>query len=517
MAAAVGTAHAEPDCAALTSANIPSTTVESAERTPATFTINDTYREGNAAPVTVNRSFCRVKGLIKPSPTSQIHFEVWLPDDWNGDYFQTGNGGLAGTIRYPEIAHALNRGFASASTDDGTSRSNFAWAIDPERMLDFRDRAVHYTAVAGQKLTEIYYGREAGNRFFLGGSKGGQEAMNEVQRYPEDFDGVVALYPATRGEFQAASTLWYAQQMTRTPGSLLKEPQLRLLHTAALRACAGTDGGLKSDWFLTDPRKCKFDPQRLQCKPGQSDDCLTAEQVITAKALYAGPKNFPELRMLPGGEWPQLGNLHGWSVLDGTLVKAFSLELSIGQGVFHQPKWTYRDFDIDRDMPRLIESSAPSPGNTFDPDLKAFQARGGKLILIHGWSDPMVPSLHSPLYWDRVVADQAEGRTPKEAVARTRQFLRLFMVPGYGHGYGDGLEPADPLTAIVKWVKTDTPPETLQAVAYEDSAAWAAASRSPSAFTPDEARDRPVRLTRKLCAWPAKAEITAKETKCKLP
>jgi len=511
-------AHAQADCAALKNQTIPITTITEVEEVIAPSTFNDASRESRGLPVRVNRTFCRVKGTIRPSPSSHIGFETWLPADWNGDYFQTGNGGLAGVIRHPELAHALNRGFASSSTDDGTSLTDPSWAIDPERMLDFRDRAVHLTAIAGQALTKAYYGQPARHRFFVGGSKGGQEAMTEVQRYPADFDGVVALYPASRGEFQAASTLWWAQQMTRTPGSILREPELKLLKASVIRICGGKDGGLASDGFLTDPRQCSFNPVVLQCKHGQTKGCLTAEQVETARRLYAGPAGYPELRMLPGSEWRPLGNLHGWQVLDGSLVKAFQLELSIGKGMLGRPGWTYKDFDIEKDMPIMIAAANDELGNTFDPNIRKFQENGGKLILIHGWNDPMVPSMHSPLYWEMVVADQARANPDVDALAATREFFRLFMVPGYGHGYGDGLEPADPLSAIVAWVKSGEAPETLNAVAYADAADWAAANRAPSAYVPDQAGseglNRPVRIRRQLCAWPASQNVSDSGAAC---
>lgn len=514
-------AHANADCAALMNQEIQDTTITEAQEVSPPFAITDTSRSKADEPFAVDRPFCRVKGMIKPSPTSQISFETWLPADWNGDYFQTGNGGAAGFIRYPELSHAVNRGFAATSTDDGTDPRSFAWAMDPQRMLDFVDRAVHVTAVAGQALTKAYYGKPASHRFFVGGSKGGQEAMNEVQRYPSDFDGVVALYPATRGGYQAASTMWWAQQMTRTPDAMLREPELKLLNKAAIKTCVGKDGGLASDGFLTDPTQCAFDPGVLLCTGDQAENCLTSEQVTTARNLYAGPENYPELRMLPGSEWPQVGNLNGWSILDGSLVKAFGLEMSIGLGVLGQQNWSYRDFDIDRDMPIIANAGSGQPGFTFDPDIRAFQENGGKLILIHGWNDPMVPAMHSPLYWDMVVADQAEASPHKDAVAQTGEFMRMFMVPGYGHGYGAGLEPADPLQAIVDWVKTGDAPERLDAVAYADSAEWAQESRPPSAYVPDVTRAdgtaREVALRRPLCAWPATPTVTAKNVECTMP
>jgi feruloyl esterase len=511
------TVHAQPSCEALIAEQIPLTTITEAQAVAAPFSVADAAADSNGQAAAASRSFCRVKGLIKPTATSQIRFETWLPQDWNGDYLQVGNGGLAGVIRYPELAHGLNRGFATSSTNDGTSLTDFSWTTDPERMLDYRDRAVHLTAVAGQALTRAYYRMAASHRFFVGGSKGGQEAMTEVQRYPDDFDGIVALYPASRGEFQAASTLWWAQQMTRTPGSMLGADHLELLNAAVLKRCGGKDGGRASDGFLTDPRQCKFDPAVLECKTGQAEGCLMAEQVTTARNLYAGPAGYPELRMVPGSEWPPVSG-HGWQLLDGSLVKSFQLERSIGQGLLARPDWTYKDFDIGQDMPRLIASAGAEPGNTFNPDIRKFQQNGGKLILIHGWNDPMVPSLHSPLYWDMVVADQDKADPEGNGLEKTRAFMRLFMIPGYGHGHGAGLEPADPLAAIVAWVKTGKAPDTLDSVQYADAAQWTNSRRSPAALAPDMAgktgADRPVRLRRKVCAWPLRMKVTSRGARC---
>jgi feruloyl esterase len=525
---AAGAASAKTDCASLKRERIPMTTIESSVETPAPFSLSMKDRVGHISTVQVGRTFCRVSGVIRPTPTSNIHFETWLPTDWNGDYFQAGNGGLAGAIQYPFIANALNRGFAASSTDDGTSGSQIEWQSDPQRMLDFRDRAVHLTAVAGQALTRAYYGRAAKDRFFLGGSKGGQEGMQEVQAYPDDFDGVVAMYPAVRGDYFTAVNLWRAQQMMRTPSGQLKGPQLELLRVAALKACAGKDGGLADDGFLTDPRACHFDAAKLMCKAEPRDDCLTADQVATARALYAGPSDGEgkslDLGLLPGGEAPQLSVGHGWSIHDGTIVRALALENSMGRLTLGEASWTYRDFNISKHLPILIEQAKKPPGSSFDPNLRAFQAHGGKLILIHGWDDNMVPPQNSPLYWDLVVADQAKaaGQDGRSAVMRTNDFFRLFMIPGYGHGSGDGLEPADPLAAIVDWVKSGKAPATLPAVAYDGqaAAAWSKAGKGPpalsaGAYGPDARL--PVSFKREVCAWPNRAEVTGGGVVCHPP
>ena len=488
---AIATPAAAAGCGDLLAQKLPDVTIDAANAvSPGLFA------PAGAKPVQTDRDFCRVQGTIRPTSTSNIKFELWLPQAWNGNFFQSGNGGLAGIVPHAALAGALARGYAAAGTDDGTSpQGSSDFLSDPERVIDYNIRAAHLTALAAQALTRAHYGRAPAHRYFVGGSKGGQEALMEAQRYPQDFDGIVANYPGLRGPHLQAQMLWATQQMNRGPGALLSEAKLVLLHDAAIAQCAGSDGGLKTDGFLTYPPACRFDPASLRCTGADAATCLTAEEVKTAAAIYRGPgnprtgENF-DSGHVPGSEGPARGPVHGWTGYYGSFVKQF-VAPNIAQNILHRKDWDYRSFDFDRDMATLEEKSQAIM--SWSADLRAFKARGGKLIIVHGWDDPMVPARHSPLYFDRVVADQQTdpSRTGRSALDETRSFFRLFMVPGMGHGPSVGLRPLDSLASLVAWVEQGTTPELLPA----------------AQFVEDDPAKGTV-LTRALCPWPEIMQAT---------
>jgi feruloyl esterase len=494
-------AVAAPDCEGLKNSRIALTTIDSAEnKTPPTKLTTSTF--DGSVELNIERAFCRVQGTIKPSPTSNIKFELWLPAaDWNGRYLQVGNEGLAGFIPRAPLATAIASGYAAGATDDGTTGAgDLTWQSDPERQLDYSTRAVHLTVVAGQQLVQNYYGGRARYSYFVGGSKGGQEALEELQKFPQDFDGIVASYPAIRGLTLVMSLFWAGQQMNRSPDAMLHPPQLELLHTAVLKACAGKDGGLATDTFLTDPPACRFDPANLQCKELQSADCLTAEQVKTAQAIYDGPSN-PRTGanfgagLARGSEWPSRGIAHGWTDFGGATIRRLALEQNVGKNLGRE-NWDYRTFDFDKDVSRLMP--APDPR----PDVRAFEDKGGKLILIHGWNDTAVPVVNSINFYKEMVQDQraryGDG-DDKRALEATRNFARMFLVPGYGHGESSGLTPVDPLPIIVDWVEKGRAPEVLPSVQY---------GSGESA--------KPVLMKRDVCLWPARPVVNGLgKTLCK--
>lgn len=467
------------DCAALASRTIQHTTIDSARITDPPFVAPGTGRA-------VTQRFCRVTGTIKPKPTSNIKFELWLPLDWNGRYFQGGNGGNAGVIRYDALAGALADGYAAAGTDDGTSPvGSFDWVGDPDRLLDWQYRAAHLTAAAGKALTAAFYGRAPHRSYFVGGSKGGQEALAEAQMFPGDFDGILSYYPSG-GRQVVPLMLWATQQMNAKPGSRLTLAKMKVLNAGVMAACGGKDGGLASDSFLTYPPACHFDPAVLLCKTLNPVNCLTADEIATAKAIYKGPAGH-DLGLFPGSEWPIMGPAHGWDLYSGPMVHDI-IAPNIAMNVVGKPAWDYRSFDFARDMPKFAARFDRQYHDAINPDLSAFQARGGKLMVLHGWSDPFVPAQHSIQYFDHVVAFQRRAlgaATEKDALDATQSFYRLFMVPGLGHGPSAGLRPLDPLGALVAWVERDQAPDTLAAAQYRDD---------------DPAKG--VILSRALCAWP---------------
>jgi Tannase and feruloyl esterase len=252
-------------------------------------------------------AFCRVAGTSKRTPTSNINFEVWLPSSgWNGRYEQVGNGGLAGSIVYSGMAIALREGYATASTDDGTAGDIPGFLTDFDKVADWRVYAVHETAQNAKAIVQTVYGRPAHHSYFTGCSKGGSEASSEIQRYPDEFDGVVGGAAGFNGVNNQVDTIWHIVQVNGSAANttpVLAEGPLTLLHNAVIKACGRQDGGIPSDIYLNDPQDCHFNPAVLQCKAGQDPStCLAADQIQAAQNLYAGPLN---LRTGGSGSTPE--------------------------------------------------------------------------------------------------------------------------------------------------------------------------------------------------------------------
>jgi feruloyl esterase len=488
---AVSHATAASSCAALADQKIANTVIDSAEAASAGYRIPAHPGIMGNPEVAISRAFCRVRGTIRPSPTSDIKFEVWLPADWNGNYYQGGNGGNAGSIIYAPMIAEIADGYVVASTDDGTSpQGSFAWRNDPERMADYDHRAVHLTAVAGKTLAAALYGRPVAHAYFYGGSKGGQEALEEAQRYPTDFNGIVSSFPAIRGPYMITYLMWAAKQMNREPGAELSPAKLQLLHDAVIAGCVGKDGGLKTDGFLTYPPACHFDPAMLRCQGSDTGACLTPKEIQTADAIYTGPSNPRtgesfDVGAFHGGEAPSLGAAHGWAQLNGLLAQGLGITNTPDRAP-GMPNMDYHTFDFDHDFAAMEAKNEGS--GSWNADLRAFKANGGKLILIHGWDDPIIPPRTSLLYYKRVIADQkADPSRPagSSALDETRGFARLFMTPGLGHGVSAGLQPVNTFAVLVAWVEHGRAPDVLPAVQYVGG--------DPS---------KGVALNRNVCMWP---------------
>lgn len=428
--------------------------------------------------------FCRVVGQIEP----QVKFEVWLPlEGWNGKYQGVGNGGMAGRIRYASLAAALNRGYAAAATDTGHEAGpipfDASWGMGrPDLIEDFGHRGLHVTTVAGKKITELFYGRAPEHAYYVGCSKGGQQGLMEVQRYPNDFDGVIAGNPANDWtRFYAGSHLWYSQALLSDPESFIPSAKLPLLGSAVNAACDGLDGIL--DGILQDPRRCQFDPATLTCPTDEdSADCLTTKQTKAVSQIWSGVQNtagqqiFPGL--VPGGE----ASPGGWG-LWVTGDKPFtSLHWRGGEGffryfVFEDKDWDFRTFDYDRDLEFAL-AKVGTAVDAADTNLQPFRDAGGKLIVYHGWSDADISPLASIEYLQKVAATMAPGDDVQE-------FYRLFMVPGMGHCRGGpGPDQFDALTALERWVEDGIAPTKIIASKLQEGS---------------------VVMTRPLCAYPKQA------------
>jgi feruloyl esterase len=465
-AQSAGTQQGGSSCEALASLKLPETAITSAETVPAgEFT--PPARGGPPggewlAPNQDTRTlpaFCRVAGVVAP----QIRFEVWLPQQtgsgrWNEKLNGVGNGGLAGFINYAAMMRSLTRGYATASTDAGhvAEPGNDDWALGhPELLVDFASRSIHMTARAAKAVILAYYGRSAARSYFTGCSGGGGQALSEAQRYPADYDGIVAGAPANFPTHMWPGELYPAWVTHRTPESLIPWEKLSLVQGAVLAACDAPDG--IEDGILADPRRCQFKPSSLLCKGPDGPDCLTAAQVESFERIYEGLKDPSS----GGLFWPgyEMSSEPGWT---GHVFEPFSIPLNYFKYMALQdPGWDWRSLDFsDPQSFALLNDASHRLGpilNSTDPDLTAFKRLGGKLILYHGWIDANIAPRNSIAYYQAV--QEAMGGEPE-----TQSFLRLFMVPGMGHcGGGPGPNTFDALAALEQWVENGKAPDRITA------------------------------------------------------
>jgi feruloyl esterase len=459
------------------------------------------FRDGTMpAPATIP-ALCRVQGTTASEPGSEINFEVWLPlTGWNGRFYGVGNGGFGGSITYqPGLIEAARSGVVGMSTDTGHIRAanlSFAsgvWAHDhPERLKDYGYRAIHLSTLAAKQAITVFYGHPPHHSYFVSCSNGGRQGLMEAQRYPDDYDGIIAGAPAYHWTAQVTGFIWNTQALAARD-AMIPAAKVPILQQAILQRCDGLDG--VKDGLIRDPRRCHFDPRVLLCKGPESDACLTAAQLGALERIYSGPRTangrriypgFPasgaEVGIPPGGGWD------GWILPLGPdearqsrYPDAFlhHFGISLNTDVLR--------FDFDRDYPILHAELAPTLDAT-DADLSRFAARGGKLILWHGWADPAVPPQQTIDYFENV--RRALGR------AATNRMTRLFMVPGVQHcSGGPGLNtfgqnappsrPEDPKSdmaaALEAWVETGKAPNVIVARAATNMTAAASNWRSAQA------------------------------------
>lgn len=436
-------------------------------------------------------AFCRIHLTARPSSQSHVGIEVWLPlKAWNDRLLGTGNGGGAGRIMYEMgMVEGLQRGFAVANTDMGTAPDITAVASQPERWIDFGHRATHAMTRAAKALVRRYYNRSTFRSYFAGCSTGGQQALSAAQRYPGDYDGILAGAPGNNRTHVATSFVWNHAALTRSPGAALSAAQWSMVSRTVLKACGGKDGGAPGDLFLTDPRQCRFDAATLPvCTPGQtSDQCLTAEQVETVRRIHGGAVNprtgeriYPGVML--GSEDQMLGPLMQGGK-DWPAQQFYPFVWSLGT-VFNA-----QSFDFDRDLDR-VDARLAGMLNANQSDLSDFAGRGGKLLLYTGVADPAVPYEEVVHYYDRVIATAG-------SLEATTAFARLFLVPGMGHCLGGpgASEIGQPAGAI---------PASPAQDALMTLVAWTEAGKAPSqiiAGRPAQS-DRPA-MDRPVCAYPA--------------
>lgn len=391
-------------------------------------------------------AFCRIAATLKPTSDSAIKIEVWMPAmGWNGKLESVGNGAWAGTISYPALATALAAGYAAASTDTGHEGNNANFIPDhPEKVVDFAYRAVHEMTAASKAILAAYYGDGPQYSYWNGCSTGGRQAMAEAQRFPADYDGIIAGAPANYPTKLQGSQVWTSAMTHRNEAGYIPPAKYAAIHKAALDRCDALDG--VKDGVIEDPTRCKFDPKVIECKGEDGSSCLTAPQVELARKIYAGPGFFPGLE--PGSEM-------GWATLSGPKPMDLAVE-TYKYLVFHDPKWDYLTFNPEIDVARA-DKSISTLMNSMDPNLKPLFTRGGKLLQYHGWADPGIPPGSSVNYYKSVLETMG-GK------AKVNGSYRLFMVPGMGHcGGGDGTSTFDMVSALDQWVEQGKAPDQIVA------------------------------------------------------
>lgn len=417
-----------------------------------------TFRQPTDVPVTLAGQrgyadlarFCRVTLALTPTSDSNIRVEVWLPEgEWNGKFIGVGNGGWAGFINYGAMADELRRGYAVAATDTGhtgTTRDGSFAEGHPEKVVDFGYRAVHEMTVSAKAVVAARFGRLSSFNYWNGCSTGGKQGLMEAQRYPGDYDGIVAGAPANYLTHLHGWSLWFGQVSNRSPEAVLSPGDHALLHASTVRACDKSDGVV--DGLIADPTRCSFDPKSLVC---EGPNCLSAAKAETAARIYRGIPDADGRSGFPGLE---PGSELGWSVLGGP--EPFSMALhTFRHIVFKNPTWDARQLDVDRDL-AIAERVDGGTNNAIDPQLKPFFDRGGKLLLYHGWSDDRIPPRNTLSYYQQVL--KATGGTSADSV-------RLFMAPGMAHcpGVGDGPNEFDAVSALEAWVERRVPPDAIVA------------------------------------------------------
>jgi feruloyl esterase len=442
-------------CEKLATLRLPDTTVTLARHQEAgRFTPDPVDNGGSTAAsaqaLDAGRPFCRVAATLTPTTDSGIRMEIWMPAaGWNQKFLAVGNGAFNGTINHGAMLTALNRGYATAATDTGHVGGGARWARGhPEKVADFAWRAVHEMTVASKQIVAAYYGDGPRFAYWNGCSAGGRQAMKEAQRFPADYDGIIAGAPGLDWTGRAAQAVRVARVLEASSDARLSSAQRRLLHAAAIDTCDALDG--VRDGLIDSPERCAFDPGRLQCSGPEPTACLTAPQVETARLVYSSALNpktkRPITGLLPGSEL-------GWTDL-GWTESARSTGLDQFRFlVYGDPDWSVQKFDFDTDIVRAEEADKGDI-NALDPDLKPFIDRGGKLIQYHGWSDPQISPANSTQYYARVV-DLVGAGTVRDA-------YRLFMAPGMGHcGGGEGPNTFDMVSVLEAWVEHAVPPDRV--------------------------------------------------------
>jgi feruloyl esterase len=474
--ASQGHAQQEGDCGKLAGATLQNAKIESAELVSG-GQISVSGRSLSGLP-----TFCRLTGLATPTPQSRIHFELWMPaSNWSGRIELVGNGGYSSQIRFDELAALISSGDAAVATDTGHAGDGLEFGFDNrEAIADWGHRAVHESIVAAKSLVTRFYGKTAKFTYFTGCSTGGHQGLMEAQRYPDDFDGILAGDPGNNRTSLNFGFLWqflanhHAGDNDQT---ILSSEDLKLVNQAAMAKCDTLDG--VRDGVITDPRRCDFDPRTLRC--AGASPCLTDIQIAALKKMYAGPRRSDTGESIYPG-WPvgseAVAGAGGWQIYWANPQRPNEPQRVdyFRRWVFNDPGWNWWTFDWGKGV-GFAHQKMGSLVDATSTDLSGFRAHGGKLILYQGSADPVVSATDTVAYFEQLGRRNANAAT----------FSRLFMVPGMGHcaggpGATSFMSGSDAdhnaRLALRRWVEQRKAPEQLIAT------------------KPGTAMSRP------LCAWP---------------
>ncbi|MGH8143993.1 MAG: DUF6351 family protein [Steroidobacteraceae bacterium] len=406
---------------------------------------------------------CRVNGVIgahtgRDGKAYGIRFAVAMPDRWNGRLLYQGGGGLDGSVQPPVGATAagdrpaLDRGFAVVSSDSGHEGSVFdsSFLADQQAALDFLYQSVGKVMAVARPLVRAHYGNAVSHSYFVGCSTGGREAMLAAQRYPGQFDGIVAGSPAMRTNYSNLALRWVTVALNAAApkdaqghsltAQALSDSDRKLVIDGLLKACDALDG--VRDGMIFDVRHCGFDPQVLECKGAKTDSCLTSVQANAIKRAFAGPRTASGRQVYPGFPY-DTGIASSGRGIPGLLSGGTS-------PVGRSPTGTTMDVAAQA---AVAHDAGEMAGDTDKwTNLSSFTAHGGKLIFYHGLSDPWFSALDTVRYYQSLAANTGAGTVS--------DWSRLFLVPGMGHCAGGAatLDHFDMLSAIVDWVEQGRAP-----------------------------------------------------------
>ena len=458
-------------CEALKSISIANTTITAAEDVPA-----GPVRAGRGPAIMVP-AHCRVAAVLTPSADSHIEMELWLPsENWNGKFLAVGNGGWAGNIETGAMATGLAKGYAAASTDTGHKGGSASFVVGhPEKLVDFGYRSMHEMALKSKAIIQAFYSREPQLSYYQGCSTGGRQGLMEAQKFPTDFDAIIAGAPVNNVVHLNIQSVARQVDMLREPAGILPREKVTLLANAVMTACDAKDG--VKDGIISDPQVCNFDPKVLLCKAGDEAGCLTAPQVETAKRAW-------EPVRLKSGAIVYPGSAPGFELgyrmpTPGQPINPLFTDSPRYLG--HQDaNWDPMTFELDTDLALAMKNAGFIEST--DSDLAKFKARGGKLLLYHGWADPG-PSPQNTINYLTAVREKLGGNQ--------EDWMRLYMMPGMGHCAGGvGPDRADFIAAMEDWREKGQAPAHITAT---------------RAANQQQGRTE---MTRPLCPYPQQAKYT---------